>query len=129
MKDKKPKKIRGKKPKAQTTGKAAPKTVAQTKRGAALSRINEIFKRAAAMRKASAAGEDEDLETFRREMWFHDQLSGLSDAWEEGWQKGMAEAVLKLLEQGPVAPSAVKKATGFSIEELRKEASKTSKID
>ena len=47
----------------------------------------------------------------------------------KGRQEGIAEAVLKLVEQGAVDALAVKKATGLSVEELQKKDLKNGKIE
>ena len=128
MKDKKPKKIRGKKPKAQTKGRTASKKDTPASQAEPI-QPHEVFKLAMkVLEELSANKEIRALERLRDKQ-IQEHLSDINYAREEGRREGMAKTVLKLFEQGAVDASAVKKATGFSIKKLRKEASKTIQVD
>ena len=96
---------------------------------------NELMREAMSVLNRLSASERVRWEEEAREMAWRDRMAREDDAREEGMAKGLAkgiakgriegmaklaEATLKLVDQGAVDSAAAKKATGFSIKELRR---------
>ena len=93
---------------------------------------NELMREAMSVLNRLSASERVRWEEEAREMAWRDRMAREDDAREEGMAKGMAKgmtegmakgmakAALKLIEQGSIDSAAAKKATGFSVKELRR---------